>query len=117
MFELIKVGNQRVNDLTECKLETNAILNRYYSVNFFLNAKRPSYLFKLRYDTSNEPYILVKQNSFVFDELMVGDIMEMEYNKSELLDKGKFFKTLITSKVPHGSYRGHFIVELSIIDN
>jgi len=117
LFELIKIGNQMVNDLAECKHEKKAILGWYYSVHFFLNGKRPSYLFRLRYNTSNKPYILVRQDSSVFSELKVGDILDMEYNQSELSDDGKLFKTLITSKIPHVSYTGHSIVELSIVDN
>jgi hypothetical protein len=45
MFELIKIGNQSVNDLAECRLESETIFDEYYSVQFFLNAKGPSYSF------------------------------------------------------------------------
>ena len=117
MFELIKIGNQMVNDLAECKHEKKAILGWYYSVHFFLNGKRPSYLFRLRNKTSNKPYILVKKDSSVFNELKVGDILDMEYNRSESLGGGKTFKTLITSKIPHDHYTGYSIVEFSIINN
>jgi hypothetical protein len=41
----------------------------------------------------------------------------MEYNQAESIGNGILFKTLITSKDPHDRYIGHFIVELSIIDN
>ncbi len=117
MFELIKIGNQTVNDPAECRSEAKTILNGYYSVQFCLNGKGLSYLFRLRNKASNKPYILVKKNSSVFNELKVGDILDMEYNQSESLGSGKFFKTLITSKIPHDSYTGHSIIELSIIDN
>jgi len=111
------IGNQSVNDLAECRSEAKTILDGYYSVQFFLNGKRPSYLFRLRNKTSNKPYILVKKDSYVFNELKVGDILDMEYNQSEPLSGSKFFKTLITSKIPHDHYTGHSIVELSIINN
>jgi hypothetical protein len=117
MFELIKIGNQMVNDAAEFRPKAKTILNGYYSVQFYLNGKGPSYLFRLRNKISNKPYILVKKDSSVFNELKVGDILDMEYNHSESLGGGKIFKTLITSKFPHDSYTGHSKIELSIIDN
>ena len=116
MFELIKIGNESVNDFAECRSEARTILNEYYSVQFFLNDKGPGYLFKLRNISSNGPCILVKQDSSVFKELEVGDILDMEYNQPESL-VGKLFKTQIASKNSHDCYTGHSIVELSIIDN
>ena len=117
MFKLVMIGNQSVNDLAECRSEAKTILDGYYSVQFFLNGKRPSYLFRLRNKTSNKPYILVKKDSSVFNELKVGDILDMKYNQPESLNDGKTFKTLLTSKIPHNNYTGHSIVEFSIINN
>ena len=92
-------------------------MNECYSVQFLLNGKLPSYLFKLRNNSSNKPYILVKQDSYVFRELKVGDVLDMRYNPSGSLGGGKTFKTIITSKIPHNRYNGHSIIELSIINN
>ena len=117
MFKLVMIGNHNVNDLDECRLKEKTIINGYYSVQFNLNGKGPSYLFRLRNKTSNKPYILVKKDSSVFNELKVGDILDMEYNQSESLGGSKLFKTLITSKIPHDRYTGHSIIGLSIIDN
>ena len=117
MFKLVMIGNHNANDLDEYRLEEKTILKGYYSVQFNLNGKGPSYLFRLRNKTSNKPYILVKKDSSVFNELKVGDILDMEYNQSESLGGSKFFKTLITSKIPHDHYTGHSIIGLSIIDN
>jgi hypothetical protein len=117
MFELIKIGNQSVNVLAEYRSEAKTILDEFYSVQFFLNGKEILYQFKLRNISSNGPCIFVKQDSSVFTELKVGDILDMEYNKSESLCASKLLKTLIISKIPHDRYTGHSIVELSIIDN
>ena len=117
MFELILIGNQSANDLADCGSKAETILDDCYSVQFFLNGKAPSYIFKLHNNSSSKPYILVKQDSSVFKGLNVGDILDMEYNKAESLDNGKFFKTVITSKISHDRYNGHSIVELSIINN
>jgi hypothetical protein len=117
MFELINTGNQIVNDLAECRTEAKTILNEFYSVQFFLNSKEIFYQFKLRNISSNGSCILVKQDSPVFTELQVGDILDMEYSKPESLGDSKLFKTQITSKNSHDCYIGHSIVKLAIIDN
>ena len=117
MFELIKIGNHNVIDLAERRCKAKIVSGEYYSVQFFLNGSGLSYLFRLRYNTSNGPYVLVKQDSSVFKELKVGDLLDMEYNRSESFGGGKTFKTLITSKIPDDHYTGYFIVELSIINN
>lgn len=117
MFELVMIGNQSVNDWAECTSKAKNVLDEYYSVQFFLNDKGPTYLFKLRNISSNGPCILVKQDSPVFKELKVGDILDMEYNQPESLGASKQFKTQIASKNSHDLYTGHSIVELFIIDN
>ena len=117
MFELIKIGNHNVIDLAERRFIAEIVLGEYHSVQFFLNGSGLSHLFRLRYNTSNGPYVLVKQDSCVFKELKVGDLLDMEYNRSESLDGGNTFKTLIISKIPDDHYIGYSIVELSIINN
>lgn len=117
MFKLEKIVNQNINNFDDSNAEAKNIFDEYYSVQFFLNGKVPSYLFKLRNNSSNKPYILVKQDSSVFRELNVGDILDMEYSKAESLGAKKLFKTKITSKNPHDRYLGHSIVELCVIDN
>ena len=117
MFELVKIGNQRVKDLVEHESVAETILHEFYSVQFFLNGRKPYYQFKLRNMPSNRPCILVKKDSPVLTELQVGDILDMQYNKPDSLDDTKLFKTQITSKNSHDCYTGHSIVELSIIDN
>ena len=117
MFELIKIGNHNVIDSAERKFKAKIVSGDYHSVQFSLNGSGLSHLFRLRYNTSNGPYVLVKQDSSVFKELKVGDLLDMEYNRSESLGGGKTFKTLIISKIPDSHYTGYSIVELSIINN
>lgn len=117
MFELVAIGNKSPYDLAECRAEAKTILNEFYSVQFFLNDKDILYQFKLRNICSSGPCILVKYDSPVFRELQIGDILDMEYSKSEYLGASKFFKTKITSKSTHDLYTGHYIIELTIIDN
>jgi hypothetical protein len=105
-----------VNETPNCRSEAKIILDAFYSVQFFLNDKGPTYMFKLRNNSSNGPCILVRQDSSVYKELKVGDILDMEYNQPESLG-AKLFKTQITSKNSHDRSTGHSIVELSIIEN
>jgi len=118
MFKFIETKNNNVTDLVaKRRFKAKFILGEYHSVQFSLNGSGLSYLFRLRYNDSNGPYVLVKQDSSVFKELKVGDLMDMEYNRSESLSDSKTFKTLITSKIPDDHYTGYSIVELSIIYN
>ena len=96
---------------------SRTILDKYYSVQFSLNKMDPTYLFKLRDISSNGLCILVKQDSTVFRQLTEGDILDMEYNPTESSDPTKLLKTQITSKNCYDRFKGHFLVELTIINN
>ena len=98
------------------KDESSNILDKYYSVQFSLSRMDPAYLFKLRNISSNGLCILVKQDSTVFRQLNEGDILDMEYNPTESSDPTKLLKTQITSKNCYDRFKGHSLVELSIID-
>jgi hypothetical protein len=117
MFERSEAGNQSVIDLAKHRSEAKTIFDEFYSVQFFLKGKGIFYEFKLRNTSSNRPCILVKNDSPVFTELQVGDILDMKYNNPESLDASRLFKTQITSKKSHDYCTGYSIVELSIIDN
>ncbi len=99
------------------KDESRSILDKYYSVQFSLSKMDPVYLFKLRDFPLNGPCILVKQDSSAFKQLNVGDILNMEYNPTESSGPTKLLKTHITSKNCYDRFKGHSLVELTIIDN
>ncbi len=99
------------------KDESKTILDNYYSVQFTLSRMDPAYLFKLRDISNNGLCILVKQDSTVFRQLKEGDILDMEYNPTEASCPAKLLKTQITSKNCCDRFKGHSLVELSIIDN
>jgi hypothetical protein len=96
---------------------SRTILDNYYSVQFSLSKMDPAYLFKLRDISSNGLCILVKRDSSAFKQLKVGDVVDMEYNPKELSGPTKLLKTKITSKNCYDRFKGHSLVELSIIDN
>ena len=99
------------------KDESRTILDKYYSVQFSLSKMDPAYLFKLRNISDNGLCILVKQDSSAFKQLKEGDILDMEYNPKEFSGPTKLLKTQITSKNCYDRFKGHSLVELSIIDN
>ncbi len=99
------------------KDESRTILDKYYSVQFSLSKMDPAYLFKLRDISGNGLCILVKQDSSAFKQLKVGDVVDMEYNPKEFSGSTKLLKTQITSKNCYDRFKGHSLVELSIIDN
>ena len=117
MFELNEAENQSVIDLEKYRTKTETIVKEFYSVQFFLYGKGVFYQFKLRNISPNRPYILVKKDSPVIKELRIGDIREMEYNNPQSSDASRLFRTQITSINAHSCYKGHSIVELSIMDN
>ena len=106
-----------MDNFTEIRSESRTILDKYYSVQFSLSKMDPAYLFKLRDISNNGLCILVKQDSTVFRQLKEGDILDMEYNPTESSGPTKLLKTKITSKNCYDRFKGHSLVELSIIDN
>jgi hypothetical protein len=104
------------NNMAESKAVSRYILDNYYSVQFSLNDMGPIYLFKLRNISLSEPCILVKEDSSVFEQLEVGDILDMKFNPMELSVPNKLLKTKIISKNSHNLFTGHTLVGLSIIE-
>lgn len=105
------------NNLTESNtFLSRYILDNYYSVQFSFNDMGPIYLFKLRDISLNGPCILVKEDSSVYKQLKVGDILHMEYNPTGLSVPNKLLKTQIVSKNSHNRFTGHSLVGLSIIE-
>jgi hypothetical protein len=105
------------SNLAESKDESRTILDKYYSVQFSLSRMDPAYLFKLRDISSNGLCILVKQDSTVFRQLNEGDILDMEYNPTRSSGPTKLLKTQITSKNSCDRFKGHSLIDLTIIDN
>ncbi|HSQ85323.1 MAG TPA: hypothetical protein VLM43_11430 [Desulfobacterales bacterium] len=104
------------NNMVESRAVSKYILDNYYSVQFSLNDMGPIYLFKLRNISLSEPCILVKEDSSVFEQLEVGDILDMKFNPMELSVPNKLLKTKIISKNSHDLFTGHSLVGLSIIE-
>ena len=104
------------NNLAESITLSRYILDNYYSVQFSFNDMGPIYQFKLRHISLNGPCILVKEDSNVFKQLEVGDILHMEFNPMKLSVPNKLLKTQIISKNSHDRFTGHTLIGLSIIE-
>ena len=118
MKEVETMDKQAATNITssmEIASDSKTIINKYYSVQFFLNDTGLTYLFKLRNTSENGLCILAKKESIISEKLKVGDILDMEYNpmgSSDLL----ILKTLINSKNSHDCVSGHSLIGLSILD-
>jgi hypothetical protein len=104
------------NNLAESNAVSRYTLDNYHSVQFSLNDMGPIYLFKLRNISFNGPCILVKEDSRVFKQLEVGDVLHMEFNPPELSLPNKLLRARIISKNSHDLFTGHSLVGLSIIE-
>ncbi len=113
----MKENTDRSN-LDEKRSEPRSILDKYYSVQFRLNGEGPHYLFRLRDISSNGLCILVKEDSGVLKHLKVGDMLTMEFKPPELTGTSKLLKTQIRhiSKGKEGSFMGHYLVGLKILE-
>ena len=96
--------------------EPRNVLNKYYSVQFYINGMDSAYLFKLRDIPLNGLCILVKEDSPVLKELEVGDILNMGYHPLETPESPKLLKTRVTSKSAYDRFSGHSLIGLSILE-
>jgi hypothetical protein len=104
--------------LEEKRAELRKVLNRYYSVEFKLKETGTLYHFKLRDLSSNSLGILVNEDSAVMKYLKVNDILEMKYYPPEASSSPEILKTKIIhiTKKDGESFKGHFLIGLSIIE-
>ena len=102
----------------EKRAELRKVLDRYYSVEFKLKETGNLYHFKLRDISSNSLGILVNEDSAVLEYLKVNDILKMKYYPPEASSSAEFLKTKIIhiTKKAGESFKGHFLIGLSIIE-
>ena len=102
----------------EKRSELRKVLDRYYSVEFQLKETGTIYHFKLRDISSNSLGILVNEDSAVLEYLKVNDILKMKYYPPEASSSAEILKTKIIhiTKKEGESFKGHFLIGLSIIE-
>lgn len=113
MQENTPTGNRE-----EKRSQTRKVLDRYYSVEFQLKETGSLYHFKLRDLSSGGLGILVNENSAVLEHLTVNEILKMKYYPPEASSSAEFITTKIKhiTKKERGSFKGHFLIGLSIIE-
>jgi hypothetical protein len=90
----------------------------YYSVEFPLGATQPVYQFKLWQSECNSFFLLAKDGSDLVSKLKVGHIVPMKYYSEDAMRANEMHDTKIIEIVNEtdGRFRGHYRVELNIID-
>jgi hypothetical protein len=127
--------NTTTGNREEKRSELRKVLDRYYSVEFKLKEIGSLYHFKLR-DLSSKSLgillyhfklrdlsskslgILVNEDSAVLEHLAVNDILKMKYYPPEASSSAEFLTTKIIhiTKKENGSFKGHFLIGLLIIE-
>ncbi len=91
-------------------------IDRFYSVEFFLNESKLLYQFKVWNGEANVMFALAKEGSIIMNELNVGDIFNMKYYSSDPSCPTTNMTTKISSieKDNNGRFKGHYVIGLSI---
>jgi hypothetical protein len=93
--------------------------DKYSSVEFSISNLHYVYQFKIQENSSSGMGVYIKEDSVVLKHLRVGDIFEMKYYADTLSEEAEYLKTEIRyiTKERQGRFRGHYLVDLSIIEN
>lgn len=93
--------------------------SKYHSVELQIEGLTFPYQFKLRKNSSKSMHFIVHENSDVLRGLQVGKTFDMKYYSDDFFRTAKVIKTEIMniSKVHEGKFRGHYVVDLSIMNN
>ena len=110
--------NTPTDNREEKRSELRKVLDRYYSVEFKLKETGSLYHFKLRDLSSDGLGILVNEDSAVLEHLTVNEILKMKYYPPEASSSAEFLETKIKhiTKKEQGSFKGHFLIGLLIIE-
>lgn len=79
----------------------------------------PAYVFKLRDISSTGMGVLVREDSDLLNQIEIGEVLYMKYNPSQRSDPSECLETEIKHITTDaaGSFKGHALVGLSIIEN
>ena len=90
----------------------------YYSVEFPIDATPPVYQFKLWHSERNSFFLLAKKGSALVSKLKVGHVVPMKYYSEDAMCANEMHDTKIVEIIPEtdGRFRGHYRVELGIMD-
>ena len=107
------------NKAREDWLDPGIELDRYYSVEFTTSGGNSLYQFKLWNMAPKDVCILVKEDSQILPQLRKGDTLNMKYYLDEEPCSVESHKTAIrnVTKDDQGRFKGHYVVQLEILDH
>lgn len=114
---------EKINDLvhkgSKSSTKPASKFEKYSSVEFSISNLHYVYQFKIQENSSSGMGVYIKEDSVVLKHLRVGDIFEMKYYPDTLSEQAEYLKTEIKyiTKERQGRFRGHYLVDLSIIEN
>ena len=101
----------------ERRSEPRSVADQYVSVEFSIKNLDHVYQFQIRETSSSGLCVLVKEGSAVLDYLQVGDVLNLQYNPSNLTKQPEYLSTEIKhiTKDDRGRFRGHYMVGLALL--
>ncbi len=103
----------------EKRSENRKSIDQFYCVEIDLGSHLPIYQFKVRNISGHRACVLVKEDSSILKSLEIDQKLKMNYWSGENLGTTKTWHVQIKhiTKQIHGSFKGHFIVGFSILNN
>ena len=94
-------------------------LNQYFSVELSIDGLDFPYQFKIRNIASTSMCVLVKEDSDILPLLKAGDRLNMKYYSYGSVYPPEYLETVIRhiTKNDQGRFKGHYVVELEILEN
>ena len=91
--------------------------HQYHSVEFSINELCVPHQFRIWNIASTPTCVLVKEDSRILPLLRVGDTLNLKYHPTASVRSTEFLKTSIGHITKHdkGKFKGHYIVELQIL--
>lgn len=98
--------------------EPRKIVDKYYSVEFSIEALEPVYQFRIWNLSEKGMCVLVREDSAVLHYLQKGKIFKMKYYPTDFPGQVEQLETEVrhVSKDDKGRFKGHFMVGLAILE-
>lgn len=108
----------KINNHAGRRTDSRTIVGEYYSVEFSISNLDFVYQFKIWDMSINGMCVLVREDSKLLNHVKVGDVLDMKYYSSDIVNAIKLLKTEVKhiTKDDQGRFKGHYLVGLSILD-
>ena len=111
-------GMAVIDSFMEQRSAAGFLFGRFYSVEVDVGGIEYPYQFKLWNGYSGVNFVLVKENSKIVRRLHAGDVFNMKYHSIDSNSPSEFIYTEITdiTREDKGRFKGHYLVELSLLN-